>query len=52
NDVSPETATFGGDANTVHLITETGVEDWPPMAKAAVAARLAERIADALERPL
>ncbi len=52
NDVSPETGTFGGDANTVHLITETGVEDWPPMAKAAVAARLAERIAEALERPL
>ncbi|MDE0807976.1 MAG: bifunctional phosphopantothenoylcysteine decarboxylase/phosphopantothenate--cysteine ligase CoaBC [Alphaproteobacteria bacterium] len=44
NDVSPETGTFGGDENTVHLVTETGSEDWPRMGKDAVAARLAERI--------
>jgi phosphopantothenoylcysteine decarboxylase/phosphopantothenate--cysteine ligase len=44
NDVSPETGTFGGDENTVHLVTETGSEDWPRMRKDAVAARLAERI--------
>ncbi len=44
NDVSPETGTFGGDANTVHLITATGVESWPRMSKAQVAGRLAERI--------
>ena len=48
NDVSPETDTFGGDANTVHLITADGVEDWPRMAKTAVAERLAERVAETL----
>lgn len=45
NDVSPETGTFGGDHNTVHLVTADGVEDWPRLSKAEVAARLAERIA-------
>ncbi len=48
NDVSPETGTFAGDANTVHLITEDGVEDWPKLSKSAVADRLADRIANAL----
>jgi len=48
NDVSPETGTFGGDANTVHLITAGGVEDWPRMSKDAVAERLAGRIAETL----
>jgi phosphopantothenoylcysteine decarboxylase/phosphopantothenate--cysteine ligase len=48
NDVSPDTGTFAGDSNTVHLITEDGVEDWPRMSKDAVAGRLAERIADTL----
>ena len=48
NDVSPEIGTFGGDANTVHLITADGVEDWPRMAKTAVAERLAERVAETL----
>jgi phosphopantothenoylcysteine decarboxylase / phosphopantothenate---cysteine ligase len=48
NDVSPATGTFGGDDNTVHLIRESGVEDWPTMSKQAVAERLAERIADHL----
>lgn len=46
NDVSPNTGTFGGDANTVHLITASGAENWPAMAKTDVAARLAERIAE------
>jgi len=46
NDVSGDV--MGGDANTVHLVTEAGIEDWEPMAKDAVAARLAQRIADAL----
>jgi len=45
NDVSPAIGTFGGDTNTVHLITVAGAEDWPAMAKTDVAARLAERIA-------
>ena len=51
NDVSPATGTFGGDANTIHLISEEGVEDWPTMTKPQVAARLAERIASALGEP-
>jgi len=49
NDVSADTGAFGGDDNTVHLITADGVEDWPKMSKVAVADRLAGRIADDLE---
>ena len=48
NDVSPETGTFAGDDNTVHLVTGAGVEDWPAMSKQAVGEKLAHRIADAL----
>lgn len=48
NDVSPATGTFGGSQNTVHVISDEGVEDWPKMAKEAVAERLAHRIAGAL----
>jgi phosphopantothenoylcysteine decarboxylase / phosphopantothenate---cysteine ligase len=44
NDVSG--GVMGGDANTVHLITAEGVEDWPEMPKEDVAARLARRIAE------
>jgi phosphopantothenoylcysteine decarboxylase/phosphopantothenate--cysteine ligase len=47
NDVSPETGIMGGDSNTIHLITATGVEDWPPQSKEAVARRLIARIAAA-----
>lgn len=50
NDVSPETGTFGGDANTIHLVSADGVEDWPTMSKADVAARLASRAAEVLEQ--
>lgn len=46
NDVSPQTGTFGGDRNTVHLVTDGGVEDWPTLAKDAVAERIARRVAD------
>lgn len=45
NDVSPATGTFGGERNTVHVITEAGTEDWPPLGKGDVARRLAGRIA-------
>ncbi|WP_289297380.1 bifunctional phosphopantothenoylcysteine decarboxylase/phosphopantothenate--cysteine ligase CoaBC [uncultured Reyranella sp.] len=45
NDVSPATGTFGGERNTVHLITAAGTEDWPPLGKGDVAMRLAGRIA-------
>jgi phosphopantothenoylcysteine decarboxylase/phosphopantothenate--cysteine ligase len=48
NDVSATGGAMGGLENEVHLITAAGVEDWPRMAKAAVARRLAERIALAL----
>jgi phosphopantothenoylcysteine decarboxylase/phosphopantothenate--cysteine ligase len=48
NDVSPESGIMGGEENAVHLITAQGVEDWPRMAKAAVAERLARRIVEAL----
>ncbi|MCC7046202.1 MAG: bifunctional phosphopantothenoylcysteine decarboxylase/phosphopantothenate--cysteine ligase CoaBC [Alphaproteobacteria bacterium] len=48
NDVSPATGTFGGDRNTVHLITAQGVEDWPPLSKDEVALRLARRIGEHL----
>jgi phosphopantothenoylcysteine decarboxylase / phosphopantothenate---cysteine ligase len=46
NDVSPATGTFGGDANTVHVIDANGVEDWPSLSKREVAERLAQRVAD------
>jgi phosphopantothenoylcysteine decarboxylase/phosphopantothenate--cysteine ligase len=45
NDVSAATGTFGGDRNTVHLVSDAGVEDWPTLAKDEVAERLAARIA-------
>ncbi len=51
NDVRPETGIMGGDVNEVHLVTADGIEHWPLMAKTDVAARLAQRIADALARP-
>ena len=47
NDVSGDV--MGGEANTIHLIHASGVESWETLPKAAVAARLADRIADALE---
>ena len=49
NDVSSGTGTFGGDDNTIHLIDEAGVENWPRMSKAAVAERLAERVAETFD---
>ncbi len=47
NDVSGDV--MGGDANTVHIVRESGVESWARLPKAAVATRLADAIADALE---
>ena len=46
NDVSPETGTFGGDDNSLHLISDAGHEAWPRMTKAQAAARLVQRIVD------
>ena len=48
NDVRPETGIMGGDLNEVCLITAAGVEGWPRLPKSEVAARLAQRIAEAL----
>jgi len=45
NDVSPATGIMGGDENAIHLISQSGVEDWPRLRKDEVAQRLAERIA-------
>jgi phosphopantothenoylcysteine decarboxylase/phosphopantothenate--cysteine ligase len=45
NDVSPATGIMGGDSNTVHLITQSGVENWPAQTKDDVARMLVARIA-------
>lgn len=50
NDVSAGSGTFGGDANAIHLIDSSGVEEWPRATKAEVAARLVRRIAAVLAR--
>ena len=42
NDVSGDV--MGGDGNTVHIVTESGVEPWARMGKDDVAERLAERV--------
>jgi phosphopantothenoylcysteine decarboxylase/phosphopantothenate--cysteine ligase len=49
NDVSTETGIMGGDRNTVHLVTPTGVESWPPQSKDEVARALVARIAETFE---
>ena len=48
NDVSAAAGTFGGDANTVHIVDAKGAETWPRLPKSEVASRLARRIADRL----
>ena len=45
NDVSHEGGVMGGDDNTVHLITDDGIENWPTASKAEVARLLAAHIA-------
>ncbi len=50
NDVSAKTGVFGGAANTVHLVTAEGVDDWPTMAKEDMAERLMLRAAEFLRR--
>jgi phosphopantothenoylcysteine decarboxylase/phosphopantothenate--cysteine ligase len=50
NDVSPATGTFGGDRNTVHLISAEGVQNWPTLSKDRVAMQLAGAIALHLTR--
>ncbi|HEV7463265.1 MAG TPA: bifunctional phosphopantothenoylcysteine decarboxylase/phosphopantothenate--cysteine ligase CoaBC [Methyloceanibacter sp.] len=48
NDVWPGTGAMGGDNTQIHLITGAGVEDWPPMSKDEMAARLLARAAETL----
>ena len=48
NDVSPGTGIMGGSENAVTLITDQGAESWPRMSKDAVAAQLAQRIAQVI----
>ena len=48
NDVSPEAGVMGGEQNTVHIISASGIEDWPRLAKGEVAERLVAKIAAAL----
>jgi phosphopantothenoylcysteine decarboxylase/phosphopantothenate--cysteine ligase len=45
NDVSPDRGTFGGDRNTIHLVTHDRSEDWPDLSKLEVADRLGRQIA-------
>ncbi len=47
NDVSGDV--MGGDKNRVHLVDESGVQDWPEMTKTEVGARLAAAIAAKLK---
>ncbi|MGB8734912.1 MAG: phosphopantothenoylcysteine decarboxylase, partial [Rhodomicrobium sp.] len=45
NDVSPEGGVFGGNKNTVHLISRSNVQSWPEMSKEEVAGRLMQAAA-------
>jgi phosphopantothenoylcysteine decarboxylase/phosphopantothenate--cysteine ligase len=46
NDVSGDV--MGGDSNSIHIVTATGIESWDRLPKAEVARRLAEKIANAI----
>ncbi|HEX2556050.1 MAG TPA: bifunctional phosphopantothenoylcysteine decarboxylase/phosphopantothenate--cysteine ligase CoaBC [Microvirga sp.] len=45
NDVSPQGGVMGGDRNTIHLVTASGVETWPTLDKDEVARRLVLHLA-------
>jgi phosphopantothenoylcysteine decarboxylase/phosphopantothenate--cysteine ligase len=47
NDVSGDV--MGGEANSIHIVSADGVESWERLPKSEVAARLADRIAAALD---
>ncbi len=49
NDVSAENGVFGGDHNTVVLVSKSDAERWPKASKREVAHRLVERIAKRFE---
>lgn len=48
NDVGTSTGTFGGDANTVHIVSAEGVESWTKQSKDEVARNLVRLIAKKL----
>ncbi len=48
NDVSAGSAIFGGDENTVTILTQSGAMAWPKLTKSEVASRLAALIAEQL----
>jgi len=48
NDVSPGSGVMGGDQTQIHLLTASGVEDWPPLSKEETARRLLARAAATL----
>ena len=50
NDVSPETGIMGGEENAIRMVTASGVEDWPRLAKGEVAERLVARIAEEMKK--
>jgi phosphopantothenoylcysteine decarboxylase / phosphopantothenate---cysteine ligase len=50
NDVSPETGIMGGSENAVHIVSATGIETWPRLAKDDVARRLAHNIVAVMGR--
>ncbi len=50
NDVSPGTETMGGARNSVHLITDKGIESWPEDTKEGVARALAKRISEYFQK--
>jgi phosphopantothenoylcysteine decarboxylase/phosphopantothenate--cysteine ligase len=45
NDVSADKGVMGGEKNTVHIVSATGVESWPELDKREVARRLMEDFA-------
>lgn len=49
NDVSASSGTFGGDRNTVCLISNKGTDRWPTLTKTAVARRLCKSIVQHLK---
>ncbi|WP_244613485.1 bifunctional phosphopantothenoylcysteine decarboxylase/phosphopantothenate--cysteine ligase CoaBC [Methylosinus sp. Ce-a6] len=46
NDVGAAGSVFGADSNEVHLVSREGVESWPRLDKAEVAARLVSRLCE------
>ena len=45
NDVSAASGVMGGEDNTVHIVSNAGIEGWPKLPKIEVAERLVARIA-------